>query len=463
MATKSGGRFTGQLGFVLAAAGSAVGLGNIWRFPYLAAKDGGGLFLVIYLFLLATFGFTMLAAELSIGRKTRQSPVKAYAIVRPGWGFLGVLTFFVPAIIMTYYSVIGGWILKYITVYLSGAGQAAADSRFFGAFITADSAPLIFNLIFLGLTALIVYKGVEKGIEKSSVFIMPVLLLVVVGISLFSLTLSHTDAGGVTRTGLQGLKVYLIPNLQGLTFSSFLQILLDAMMQLFFSMSIAMGIMITYGSYVRGQVNMNHSIAQIGLFDTGVSVLAGLMIIPAIFVYAGMEGMASGPGLMFVSLPKVFNAMGSIGVFIGLIFFLMAAFAALTSCVSVLETLTATCMEILGSSRKKTTLILTALYAVASTVICMGYNRFYVELPLPNGSKAQLLDLMDYISTGVLMPLVALLSAVLIGWLVKPRWVIEEMERNGERFGQKKIFAFMIRYLCPPIMVVLFVKATGLL
>lgn len=462
MEAKTTGRFTGHLGFVLAAAGSAVGLGNLWRFPYLAAKDGGGLFLALYLFLLVTFGFTMLAAELSIGRKTRQSPVKAYATAHSGWGFLGVLTFLVPAIIMTYYPIIGGWILKYMVVYLFGAGQAAAQDSYFSNFIKAPIAPLFFTLVFLGLTSLIVYRGINKGIEKSAKFIMPVLLLVVIGVALYSLGLSYTDDKGITRTGMQGLQVYLIPNFEGLTFSRFLQILLDAMMQLFFSMSIAMGIMITYGSYARGKVNMAHSICHIGLFDTGVSVLAGLMIIPAIFVYEGMEGMASGPGLMFVSLPKVFAAMGSMGVVIALLFFLTATFAALTSSVSILETLTASCMEVFGASRKKVTLVLTAVYVLAASIVCMGYNLFYMDLKLPNGSTARLLDLMDYISTNVLMPLVALLSAVLVGWILKPQWVIDEMQRNGENFRLKRQFSFMIRYICPLIMVLLFLKIAGI-
>lgn len=204
----------------------------------------------------------------------------------------------------------------------------------------------------MAATAFIVYRGVEKGIEKFSRIIMPGLLVMIIGIALFSLTLSYTDASGVTRTGLQGFLVYITPSLEGVTFGRFLSITLDAMSQLFFSLSVSMGIMITYGSYVKKDVNLSRSLSQIELFDTGVAFLAGLMIIPAVFVFSGMDGMSSGPSLMFVSLPKVFASMGAAGPVIGLVFFVMVAFAALTSCISIMETLVANCMEIFHQSRK---------------------------------------------------------------------------------------------------------------
>ena len=462
MQQKSSGNFSGQLGFVLAAAGSAVGLGNIWRFPYLAARDGGGLFLVVYLILLVTFGFTMLAVDICIGRRTRQSGIRAFGAARPGWGFLGKLTFIVPAIIMTYYAVVGGWIMKYLFVYLFGMGKAAAADGYFGGFITSHVSPVFFMLIFMGMTAFIVYHGVEKGIEKSSRLFMPVLLLIMILIGLFSLTLSHTDANG-TRTGMQGLAKYVIPNFTGLTVKGFLQVLLDAMSQLFFSLSIAMGIMVTYGSYVKDEVRLPGAIGQIAVFDTITACLAGLMIIPTVFVYMGAEGMTQGAGLMFVSLPKVFLAMGGAGMLLGIVFFVMAALAALTSCVSILETLTADCMSMFNAPRKKVTLWLTGVYSAAALVICLGYNVFYMELALPNGTKAQLLDLMDYISVSFLMPLVALLTSILIGWVLKPQWIIDELEKGGSPFRSKKIFAFMIRYVCPIVMVILFIQSTGIL
>ena len=463
MEQKKSGGFSGSIGFVLAAAGSAVGVGNIWRFPYLAAKDGGGLFLLIYLALVLTFGFTLLTTDIALGRRTQQGALRAFSSIRPAWGFLGKLTFLVPALIMTYYTVIGGWVSKYMVDFIVGSGTAAAQDGYFTAFITSSVSPIVFTLLFLCVTALVVFGGVEKGVERFARLVMPGLLVMIVGIAVFSLTLSHTDESGVTRTGLEGLAVYVIPSFEGLTFSRFLQILLDAMSQLFFSLSVSMGIMITYGSYVKRDVNLNRAVSQIELFDTGVALLAGMMIIPAVYVFSGTEGMASGPSLMFISLPKVFAARGGAGRIVGIVFFVMVAFAALTSCVSIMETLVANCMEIFSCSRRRVSLIIGVLSAVAAAVICLGYNALYFELKLPNGAVGQLLDVMDYISNSFLMPAISLLTCVFVGWVVGPQLIIEEMERTGDRFTRKKLYRFMIRYAAPIIMAVLFLQSTGLL
>ena len=463
MENKKSGGFSSSIGFVLSAAGSAVGVGNIWRFPYLAAQDGGGLFLLIYLILVLTFGFTLLTTDIAIGRRTQKNALQAFGSIRPKWAFLGKLTFLVPVLIMTYYSVIGGWVVKYMAVYLTGAGTAAAQDGYFTSFITSEVSPIVFMLLFLAVTAFVVYCGVEKGIEKFSKLVMPGLLILIVGITIFSLTLSHTDGSGATRTGIQGLWIYLIPNFEGLTFSRFLKILLDAMSQLFFSLSVSMGIMITYGSYVKKETNLSASISQIELFDTGVAFLAGMRIIPAVFVFSGTEGMSSGPSLMFVSLPKVFNAMGRVGTIVGLVFFIMVAFAALTSSVSIMETLVASCMDLFHVSRKKMSLIIGAIAAAASIAICLGYNVLYFELTLPNGSVGQLLDVMDYISNSFLMPLISLLTCIFVGWVIKPKWIEEEMQASGHPFKRKKLYSFMIRYVAPVIMAVLFLSSTGLL
>ncbi len=460
---KKASHFSGQLGFVLAAAGSAVGVGNLWRFPYLAAKDGGGLFLVVYLALVLTFGFTLLVSDIAIGRRTKQSAVGAYTQMHPRWKFLGVLTFLVPVLIMTYYAVIGGWVTKYAIIYLTGASEAAAADNYFTGFITSPVSPVIYALIFMGVTALIVYNGVQDGIEAVSKWMMPVLLVLVAVIAVYSLTLRHTDESGQFRTGLEGLQYYLTPHVEGLTVSRFLQILLDAMSQLFFSLSVSMGIMITYGSYVKPDVNLNRSVSQIELFDTGVALLAGAMIIPAVYVFSGVEGMSAGPSLMFVSLPKVFAAMGKAGVFIGLLFFVAAMFATLTSCISVLESITANCMEVLHTDRKKTVVTLSVIYLAASAVIALGYSLFYFEVSLPNGSTGQLLDVMDYISNSVMMPFISLLSTILIGWVTTPAFVIEEMESSGHPFRRKKIYVVMIRYIAPVMMFILFLQSTGIL
>ncbi len=460
---KKTNHFSGQVGFVLAAAGSAVGVGNLWRFPYLAAKDGGGLFLLVYLALVLTFGFTLLTSDIAIGRRTKKSAIGAYTEMHPRWRFLGILTFLVPVLIMTYYAVIGGWITKYAVSYLTGQAAAAAQDNYFTSFISSPVSPVVFALLFMGVTAFIVYNGVQDGIERVSRYMMPVLLVLVVVIAGYSLTLRHTDASGQMRTGMEGFVYYLTPHLEGLTVSRFLQILLDAMSQLFFSLSVSMGIMITYGSYVKPDVNLNRAVNQIEFFDTGVALLAGAMIIPAVYVFSGVEGMGAGPSLMFVSLPKVFNAMGAAGVVVGVLFFVAAIFATITSCISVLESIVANCMEILHTNRKKTVLVLSGVYLAASAVIALGYSIFYFEVQLPNGSTGQLLDIMDYVSNSVMMPLIALLSTILIGWVVGPDYVVEEMEKGGARFTRKKIYRVMIRYVAPVMMLVLFLQSTGIL
>lgn len=456
--------FSGSLGFVLAAAGSAVGLGNIWRFPYLAAKDGGGLFLVMYLILVVTFGFTLLTTEIAIGRKTKQSPLTAYKKVKKGWGFLGVIASLVPVMILPYYCVIGGWVVKYFIAFLTGGGSAAAEDGYFGSFITGDFEPMIMTAIFLAVTAVIIFQGVNKGIESSSKFIMPMLLLLVIVIAVYSVTLRYEDADGTVRTGLQGLKIYLVPNLEGLTAKKFFTVLLDAMGQLFFSLSIAMGIMVAYGSYVKDEDHMTTSINQIEVFDTGVAILAGVMIIPAVYTFMGTEGMeASGPSLMFVSLPKVFKAMGPVGNVVGCLFFAMVLFAAITSSISVMEAIVSSLMDQFGISRFRAATIETVVAAIGAVVVCLGYNKWYFEVKLPTGSVGQILDIMDYISNNFMMPIVAILTCILIGWVVKPEYVIEEAEKSGCRFGRRWLYIIMIKFIAPILLVVLFLKSIGVL
>lgn len=456
--------FKGSLGFVLAAAGSAVGLGNIWRFPYLAAKDGGGLFLVLYIILALTFGFTLLTTEIAIGRKTKQSPLTAYGQFKKKWKWLGVVACLVPVIIMPYYCVIGGWVLKYFLAYLTGQGTALAADNYFTSFITSDIEPIIMLILFLGASAFVVFRGVNKGIESFSKVIMPALLLLVVAIAVFSLTLSHTDSNGATRTGLEGLKVYVIPDLSDLTVKSFFSTLLDAMGQLFFSLSVAMGIMITYGSYVRDDANLNKSINQIEIFDTVVAFLAGVMIIPAVYTFSGIEGMdASGPSLMFISLPKVFAAMGFAGNIVGCLFFAMVLFAALTSAVSVMEAVVSSLMDNFKLSRVKSASIEGIIALVVGILVCLGYNIMYFEASLPNGTTGQLLDIMDYISNNILMPIVAIGTCVLIGWIVKPKTIIDEVEKSGTKMGRKRLYTVMIKFVAPAMLVLLFLKSVGIL
>ena len=461
--SKKRNSFTGSVGFVLATAGSAVGLGNIWRFPYLAAKDGGGLFLLMYLILAVTFGFTLLTTEIAIGRKTKQSPLTAYGKLKKGWGFLGILASLVPVIIMPYYCVIGGWVVKYFIAFLTGDGKAAAEDGYFNGHISGEVQPIVLMAVFLIAVAIIIYKGVNKGIESSSKIIMPVLLLLVVGIAIFSLTIKHTDVNGVTRTGLEGFKVYVVPDLDGLTVKGFFTVLVDAMGQLFFSLSVAMGIMIAYGSYVKDDANLVKSINQIEIFDTVVAFLAGVMIVTAVYTFMGTDGMAQGPSIMFVSLPKVFAAMGNVGNIIGCLFFAMVLFAALTSAMSVMEAVVASLMDRFHMSRTKAVVFETVVALVGGVIVCLGYNKLYFDIELPNGSHAQILDVMDYISNNVFMPLVAIATCVLIGWVLKPKVIIDEVEKSGCKFGRKLLYVVMIKVVAPILLVILLLKSLGII
>ena len=459
---KARGNFTGKLGFVLAAAGSAVGLGNIWRFPYLAAKDGGGLFIFCYIILALTFGFTLLTTEIAIGRKTGQSPLTAYGVLHPKWKGLGILASLVPVIILPYYLSIGGWVLKYLTALLSGNVTNAAEDGYFTGFISAQFSPIIFMVIFGALSALIIFGGVDKGIERASKLIMPILLILILGISFYALTLRHTDPSGIERTGLEGFRIYLLPNFEGVTLRQLFVVIMDALGQLFFSISVAMGIMVAYGSYVKKDVNLMPSIIQIEFFDTAVALLAGLMIVPAVYVFMGTEGMSGGPGLMFISLPTVFAAMGKAGTVVGVLFFIMVAFAAVTSAVSVMEAIVSSLVDKFHFSRKKSATIVTVYGLAGGTIVCLGYNLFYFELKLPNGAVGQILDLMDYISNNCLMPLVALLTCILIGWVVKPKTVIDEVTLGGYPFKRTRLYIAMITVIAPLLLFLLLVQSVGI-
>ena len=460
---KSG--FSGGLGFVLAAAGSAVGLGNLWRFPTLASKYGGGLFLIVYLALVLTFGFSLLVTDIAIGRRTGKSSLEAYKLVHPKWGFLGKLTFLVPSIILTYYVVIGGWILKYM---VSSATEFAATSSdgYFVNFIKTENSTIFWMFIFLAITAFIVYCGVEKGIEKFSKYVMPALLILIIGIAAFVL-FSKGENG---KTGFDGFLKYVTPDFTalqkengGIDFSKILNLLLDAMSQLFFSLSVAMGIMITYGSYVKKEINLSKSVRQIQIFDTTVAFIAGMIVIPAVYMFSSLgEISKAGPGVIFVALPDVFAKMGVAGQIIAPIFFLMVAFAALTSSVSIMEAIVGSCVETFKTTRKKVSFIIAGIALLVAVVICLGYNTLSFGIDLPTGATDQnLLDVLDYVTNNLLMPIIALLTCVVIGWVVKPKWVIDEVESSGVRFSGKKLFAIMIRYIAPALLLVLFLQSVG--
>ena len=454
--------FSGKIGFVLAAAGSAVGLGNIWRFPYLAAKNGGGLFLLCYIILALTFGFALLTTEVAIGRKTKQSPLTAYGVIHKGWDKLGILACIVPVIILPYYCAIGGWVVKYFCTFIMGRDAETVADGYFTGFITSDVAPIIYAVVFILATSVIVFLGVEGGIEKYSKVLMPALFVMIVGIAIYSLTLKREVDGSVV-TGLDGLKVYILPDFTGLTFSKLLSVILDAMGQLFYSISVAMGIMIAYGSYVKKDVNLMKSINQIEIFDTLVAFFAGLMIIPAVIIFMGEDGLSAGPGLIFVSLPKIFGEMGGIGRVIGIVFFATVLFAAITSSVSIMEAIVASLMDSFNFSRRKSSVIVTVYALILGVIVCLGYNKLYFELKLPNGTTGQILDVMDYLSNNILMPVVAILTCILIGWVVKPETVIDEVTLNGEKFGRKRLYIIMVKFIAPILLTLLLLSAFGII
>ncbi len=453
--------FSTSVGFIMAAAGSAVGLGNIWRFPYLAAKDGGGVFILCYIVLALTFGFALLTTEIAIGRKTAQSPLTAYGRLHKNWGFLGALACLVPTLILPYYCSIGGWVFKYLFLFCTGNGFSAAEDGYFTGYTTEVGQPIFWMLLFFAATAFVVYSGVNKGIEKYNRILMPVLVALVVGIACFSLTLANTGEDGVTRTGLQGLAVYLVPDFSGMTFSRFLTIIMDAMGQMFFSISVSMGIMVAYGSYATKETNLMRSINQIEIFDTVVALLAGMMIIPAVYTFMGAEGMSAGPGLMFVSLPRVFAAMGGAGHLIGAAFFLMTAFAAVTSAVSVMEAITSSLMDAFHVSRRRAATFVSAYAMAGGIIVCLGYNLLYFEAALPNGTVGQILDLLDYASNNCIMPLIALLTCVLIGWVVKPQVIIDEVTQGRYAFPRKRLYVVMIKAVAPVLLFILLLQSVG--
>ncbi len=428
--------FSSKLGFVLATAGSAVGLGNLWRFPYLAAKYGGGIFLLIYLIIAVTFGFCLMVTELAIGRKTGLSAFGAYKKLNSKFAWIGVLTSLVPFLITPYYSVIGGWICKYAFAFVSGEIVATTSDTYFTEFIASPIAPLAFFAFFILCSAVIILLGVNKGIEKASKIMMPILVLLTIIICIFS----------ITREGaMEGVIYYLKPD-----FSKFsITTVLAAMGQLFYSMSLAMGILITYGSYNSKDSNIVSSTHQVEIFDTGIAFLAGLMIIPSVFVFSGGDAAAlgKGPSLMFITLPKVFNDMTG-GAIIGTLFFVMVFFAALTSTISLMEACASILADWLHTSRKTNTIIIAIFCLIIGSVVSLGFGPLDFVTIMGLG----LLDFFDFLSNSVIMPVVALSTCIFVGFIIKPRTIINEVELNGP-FKEKKFYTIMIKYIAP-IMIV---------
>ena len=435
--------FGSKIGFILAAAGSAVGLGNIWRFPYLAAKYGGGIFLLTYIILVVTFGFSLMVTEISLGRRTGKSVIGAYKEADKRFGFLGPVAALVPFIITPYYCVIGGWVIKYLVTFITGNALQSTGDDFFGGFISNAGESSVFFIIFAAFTAVIVIFGVEKGIEGMSKILMPLLIILSVGIAIYTLTLPGA-AGGV--------KYYLLPNFKDFSIAMFLKTIVAAMGQLFYSMSLAMGIMVTYGSYMRKQDSIEASTRQVSLFDTSIAIIAGLIIVPSVFIFSGgnADMLNAGPGLMFVTLPKVFDSMKS-GTIVGSAFFILVAFAALTSSVSLLETMVSIVTEKFKLKRSGSTAVCLIIVLVMGMLSVLGYSSWSSVSIF----GFQTLDFFDFISNNIMMPIVALLTCILIGYIVKPKYIEDETTTNGETFKAKGLYEIMTRFVCPIFMIII--------
>ena len=437
--------FSGKLGFVLAAAGASVGLGNIWRFPYLAAKYGGGIFLLVYIILALTFGFSMIVAETALGRMTGKSPVGAFAAFgKTKWRSCGGwINAIIPILIVPYYSVIGGWVIKYLVGYLSGHGAQLAADGYFTSFISSGVSTEVCFVIFALFTLGIIFAGVRNGIERVSKIMMPILVILSLVITVYS----------VTRPGAwEGVKYFLVPNFKDFSWMT----VVTAMGQVFYSLSIAMGILITFGSYMKKNVSIEKSTRNVEIFDTAIAILAGLMIIPAVFAFSGgsAENLQAGPSLMFITLPKVFASMG-LGTAAGILFFVLVLFAAVTSSIALTESAVSTFEDQFGWSRKKATLIVGMIMIALGTLSSLGYG------PLA-GVKLigmQFLDFFDFLTNSVMMPIAAIATCLLVSRVIGVGKIEQEVLIGETAFRRKKIFNFMIRFLCPIFAVIILLSS----
>ena len=427
--------FSGKLGFVLSAAGASVGLGNIWRFPYLAAKYGGGIFLLVYIILALTFGYSMIVAETALGRMTRKSPVGAFAKFGKSrcLSFGGWINAIIPVLIVPYYSVIGGWVIKYLLEYIKGNSQKLAEDGYFSEFISNGASTEFCVLIFAFLTVAIIYAGVRNGVERVSKFMMPILVFLSVLITVYS----------VTRPGaLAGVKYFLVPNIENFSWMT----VVAAMGQMFYSLSIAMGILVTFGSYMKKDVAIESSTKNVEVFDTAIAIMAGLMIIPAVFAFSGgdPDTLQAGPALMFITIPKVFASMG-FGTPIGILFFILVLCAALTSSIALTESAVSTFQDELKWQRKKATIVVGVVMVLLGTLSSLGYGPLgFVKI-----IGMQFLDFFDFLTNSVMMPIAAFATCLLISRKVGVDKIEEEVIAEGGTFRRKKIFNFMIKYLCP--------------
>lgn len=432
--------FSGKLGYVLAVAGSAVGLGNIWRFPYLAAKYGGGIFLLTYLVLMLTFGYTLIVSETALGRMTKRSPVGAFATFgnTMPFRFGGWINAVIPMLIVPYYSVIGGWVIKYLFEYLRGSTEVLAGDEYFTGFISNGWEAEFWFLLFSVIVVIVLFAGVKQGVERVSKIMMPLLVVLALFVAVYSMT----------RPGaLDGAAYFLIPNFKNFSWMT----VVAAMGQMFYSLSIAMGILYTYGSYIKEDVDIEKSTKQVELFDTAIAMLAGLMIIPAVFAFSGgdPDTLKAGPSLMFITIPKVFASMG-FGTGAGIFFFLLVLLAAVTSAISLAESGVSTFEDQLGLSRHKSTLLMGALIVLFGSASALGFGVLdFVTL-----LGMSILDFFDFLTNSLMMPVAALSTCILVTRVVGLKKIAQEVEQSSD-FKRKKMYCIFMRYLAPVCIVII--------
>lgn len=435
--------FSTKIGFVLAAVGSAVGLGNVWRFPYFAATYGGGTFLVTYLVVIAVFGLMMMIAEITIGRATGLGPLGAFRTLHRRFAFLGVIAALTPMVIFPFYSVIGGWVTRYAWTFLTGGAADAAQAGHFGAFTSQTWQPILWLGVFVAVNAALLLVGVRKGIERVNVIAMPAFIVMVLALVVYGLTLDGA---------LAGLDYFLRPDFSQLSLNT----VVAATRQTFFSLSLSAGVMLTYGSYLRKDASIERSAMQAAALDTTVSLLAGLLVIPAVVAFMGYEGLGQGAGLLFITLPQVFASMPG-GAFVGAVFFALMFVAAVTSGISLMEVPVATVMEKTRLKRRGAVLVVaagTVLLALPTTLGFGVWSEFTI-------GGMNVLGQMSFLTDVIMMPLVGLGTAILVGWVLGPKVIAAVVRQNGHRFRTERLFSVTMRWIAPVVLVL--VLTTSLL
>lgn len=432
--------FSGRFGIIAAAAGSAIGLGNIWRFPYICGQNGGAAFIILYLACIVIIGLPVMLAEFSIGRRAQSNAYRAFRILSPGsyWYLIGVMGILAAFTILSFYTAVGGWTIEYIARSVSGTLSAYPKEQF-DSFITGSYKPIIYQLVFIGFSVGIVAMGVTKGIERSSKILMPVLLVLMIILCIRSVTLPGAS---------EGLTFLLKPDFSKLTGDS----VLLAMGQAFFSLSLGMGCLITYGSYIKREEDLAYSAGMIAGADTLIAILAGVAIFPAAAAFGISPG--SGPGLVFITLPNVFQQMAG-GMIFSTCFFILLCIAALTSSISLFEVVTSFCVEEMHIKRSKAT-ILVAVGVFLLGIMCSLSLGIVPGLQL---FGKNFFDLMDFTSSNLLLPIGGFFISIYVGWVLKKRITVRELTSDGTRkFGFLRIFFFLIRYIVPVAILIVFIS-----